>query len=68
MEDAGIQVGDLDDTSSALCLNIFLAMANAVGTIASIFVIDNLGRRYIILRTIPIIAFSWVVVSVGFIV
>lgn len=38
-----------------IILNIPLAATNAIGSIIAIFVIDNLGRRYIMLRTLPFI-------------
>ena len=49
-------------------MNIVLAFTNAVGTISSIFFIDSMGRRYLILRTVPFISISWVIVAVGIIV
>ena len=36
-----------------------------MGTIAAIFFIDRLGRRYLILRTLPFIALSWFVTAAG---
>ena len=36
-----------------------------IGTIASIFAIDKLGRRYLMLHTLPIVALAWVIVAIG---
>ena len=65
MQKAGIKIPSLDTKSSALVLNIPLSFLNAVGTIASIFFIDKLGRRYLILRTTPFVALCWFVTATG---
>ena len=65
MEKAGITIPGLSDTESSLVLNIPLSGFNATGTILSIFFIDRLGRRYIILRALPFIAVSWVITAAG---
>ena len=46
-------------------MNIPLAFFNATGTILSVFFIDGLGRRYIILRATPLIALCWMITAIG---
>lgn len=65
MEKAGITIPGLSDTESSLVLNIPLSAFNATGTFLSIFFIDRLGRRYIILRSLPFIAVSWIITAIG---
>ena len=55
----------MDEDTSAVLLNIPLASINAIGTLISVFTIDNLGRRYILLRTLPFVILGWVIVAVG---
>jgi SP family galactose:H+ symporter-like MFS transporter len=38
---------------------------NALGTLIAIFYIDKLGRRYILLRMVPFIGASLLVISLG---
>ena len=65
LKEAGITFPGLDDDTSALLLNIPLASINAIGTLISVFIIDRLGRRYILLRTLPFVILGWVVVATG---
>ena len=65
MEKAGITIPGLSDKESSLVLNIPLSFFNATGTFLSILFIDKLGRRYIILRSLPFIALSWLVTATG---
>lgn len=62
---AGITVPGLDEKTSSLLLNIPLSGLNAIGTTLAIFFIDRLGRRYIMLRSLPLIALSWIVTAFG---
>jgi len=62
---ANITIGNYSDKISALILNIPLSFTNAVGTILSILLIDRLGRRYLMLRSLPVIVFAFFVVSAG---
>jgi len=62
---AGMKVKGLEKEESALLLNIPLAVMNAIGTLISCFVIDRFGRRYIILRTLPVAGIGWLIVSGG---
>ena len=55
----------MNEDESALVLNIPLALCNAIGTILSIFFIDSMGRRYIILRSTPFMAVSWFITAIG---
>lgn len=65
MKKAGIRIPNLNENESALILNIPLSLFNAVGALVAIFVIDRLGRRFIILRTTPFMAASWFVTAAG---
>ena len=65
MQKAGITIPGLSQDESSLVLNIPLSCFNAIGTIMSIFFIDKLGRRYIILRSTPFVAISWIVTAIG---
>jgi hypothetical protein len=42
-----------------------LAAINALGTLVAVFYIDKLGRRYIILRTVPFVGLSLLVIALG---
>ena len=46
-------------------MNIPLAFFNCLGTTLSVFFIDGLGRRYIILRSTPLIALCWLITAIG---
>ena len=65
MKKAGIQLPGMTADESSLLLNIPLACFNALGTIMSVFFIDKLGRRYLILRVLPLIALSWFITAIG---
>ena len=65
MQQAGITISGMSEKQSALFLNIPLSGINALGTILSIFFIDKLGRRYIILRSTPFLAISWFITAAG---
>lgn len=65
MQQAGIKIPSLSEKESSLVLNIPLSFFNAIGTILSIFFIDRLGRRYLILRTTPLIALTWFITATG---
>ena len=65
MEKAGIVIEGMSEEQSALLLNIPLSFINGLGTLISVFFIDNLGRRYLILRSLPLIALSWFIVATG---
>lgn len=62
--DSGVTLDGVEDKERlGILLNIPLALTNAIGTTISIFIIDGLGRRYIMLRTLPGIVVSLLVVS-----
>ena len=65
MQNAGVEISGLTDDESALILNIPLGFANLLGTIVCVLYIDKLGRRSILLRTLPLMALSWVVAAIG---
>jgi hypothetical protein len=62
---AGVQIDGMDNDEAALLLNIPLAFINAVGTAISCVYIDNLGRRYLMLRTLPVSCVGWIITAVG---
>ncbi|CDW81272.1 inositol transporter 1-like [Stylonychia lemnae] len=57
--------GDESDPSSLLVASLPLAGMNALGTLIAIFYIDKLGRRYILIRMVPFIGFSLLIISLG---
>lgn len=65
MQKSGLSVGSLSKNEASLVLNIPLAFCNFVGTFLSVFVIDKLGRRAILLRTLPIMAVCWATAAIG---
>ena len=62
---ANIKIGNYSDKISGLILNIPLSLTNAVGTTISIFFIDRLGRRYMMLRSLPVIVITLLIVAGG---
>jgi hypothetical protein len=56
--------GDGDD-SAILVDSLPLAGINALGTLVAIFYIDKLGRRFILLRCIPFVGASLMVIALG---
>ena len=65
LKSAEIKFDNYSHNDSALLLNIPLACINGVGSIISVFTIDRLGRRYILLRTLPFVAIAWLIVASG---
>ena len=64
----GIKIGKFEpgDPELGVLLNIPLAFINALGSgVASLF-IDRLGRRFIMLRTLPGVLFSCLIVTASF--
>ena len=51
------------DPIVGIILNIPLALVNALGSVITVFFIDRLGRRYIMLKLLPWIVFSLVGIS-----
>lgn len=51
--ESGITIDGEEKERMAIILNIPLALTNALGSLAAVFIIDGLGRRYLILRTLP---------------
>ena len=62
---AGFSTAGMDNKQAALLYTVPLAAVNAVGNIISFALIDKLGRRYLLLRTLPLIAVSWTLVAYG---
>lgn len=57
--------GDPDNINSTLIDALPLAATNALGSVVAIFIIDRLGRRYILLRTVPIMGIALLILSAG---
>lgn len=62
---AGLKIPGMDPDESALLLNIPLAGVNAIGTLISCVYIDKLGRRFLMLRTLPISSIGWLITAFG---
>ena len=65
MEKSGITFENLSSEESALILNIPLALTNFIGTTCNVFMIDRLGRRTIMLGTLPLMTTFWVIAAIG---
>jgi len=65
MKQAGLQIEGYSKNESSLILYILLSVINAAGCIIAVFFIDRLGRRYIILRSMPVAALSWLATAIG---
>ena len=65
LKDAKITFEDYSPNDSALLLNIPLASVNAFGTLISAFAIDILGRRFMLLRMLPLVTIAWLIVASG---
>ena len=61
----GIKVDGVDDKKLSIILNIPLAAVNAIGSTVAVFVIDNMGRRFIMLRTLPGVFASLILVAIS---
>ncbi len=57
--------GDADSRSSLLVESLPFTAMNALGTLVAIFYIDRLGRRYILLRMVPFLSASHIMIAVG---
>ena len=57
--------GNPDNPNSTLIDALPLALMNFLGTIVVVIYIDKLGRRYIMLRIIPFISLSLLLLSAG---
>jgi len=64
----GLKIGDLDteNPETGVILNMPLAFMNALGSAIATFYIDRMGRRYIMLRMLPGIFCSLILVAVAF--
>ena len=62
---AGLTIPGMQPDESALLLNIPLAGVNAIGTLISCVYIDKLGRRFLMLRTLPISVIGWLITAFG---
>ena len=62
---SGISIDGYEEGEMGILLNIPLAVTNAIGSTIAIFIIDKLGRRYIMLRSLPFIFFTLCMVSLS---
>lgn len=63
LEKAGF--GNPENPNETLIDSLPLAAINALGTLIAVFYTDKLGRRYIILRTVPFVGISLLVTALG---
>ena len=57
--------GDPDSSNSTLVDSLPLAATNALGTLFAVFYMDKLGRRFILLRSLPFVSVSLLILSTG---
>ena len=57
--------GSNENKSAILVSTLPLAIVNFLGSIIVLFFIDNLGRRWILLRTLPFTSFFIALVGLG---
>ena len=55
----------MDPNKVGVVLNIPLALVNAIGSVVAVFIIDKMGRRFIMLRTLPFILVACLLVSLS---
>lgn len=66
MANSGITLEGIDDQSkTGIILAIPFYVMYLIGPIISIFIIDSFGRRYIMLRAIPLIFYSQLLIALG---
>mmetsp|Transcript_15959 Transcript_15959/g.21741 ORF Transcript_15959/g.21741 Transcript_15959/m.21741 type:complete len:88 (+) Transcript_15959:920-1183(+) len=61
----GFTITGYSKEESGVLLNIPVAFTNAVGSSLSLLMIDRLGRRYMMLRFLPLISLSLFTISTG---
>jgi MFS family permease len=65
--DTGASIEDIaDEDHLGILLSIPITITNFIGSIFAIFIIDKLGRRYLMLRAIPGVTLTLVLISVWF--
>jgi len=63
---SGITIEGIKDKEHlGILLNIPLAFTNALGSLIAVFFIDKLGRRFTMLRTVPGIFASLILISLA---
>jgi len=63
--EAGVNIDGYSKKQAAVLLNIPLTGINMIMSIVSCFLIDKFGRRYLLLRTLPVAVVGWLLVSLG---
>jgi len=58
-------VDGFDRDTLGIILNIPLALVNAIGSAVAIFIIEGTGRRQLMLKTLPFIFASCLIVSLS---
>jgi len=62
----GIEMDEIESKEKlGIILNIPLALTNALGSAVAVLVIDKMGRRYIMLRTLPGVFLACITTSVS---
>lgn len=62
----GISLGDsYDKEQTGILLNIPIVAALVLGSIIAMFIVDNLGRRWIMLRSLPIIFLAQLMIALS---
>lgn len=62
---SGWRLEGISKERMGIIMNIPLAAANAVGTISNTYMVERLGRRYVLLRFLPGACVSLLLVSLG---
>jgi hypothetical protein len=62
---AGFSLEGYTDKQAVVLFNIPLAAMNAFGNTLSIFFIDKCGRRYLMLRMLPLAGLGHLICSIG---
>uniref|UniRef100_A0A7S3MZJ0 Major facilitator superfamily (MFS) profile domain-containing protein n=1 Tax=Strombidium inclinatum TaxID=197538 RepID=A0A7S3MZJ0_9SPIT len=65
IKETGIKVDGVDPDRLSIILNIPLALVNAIGSTVAVFVIDKMGRRFIMLRTLPFTLIACLLVALS---
>mmetsp|Transcript_93861 Transcript_93861/g.129314 ORF Transcript_93861/g.129314 Transcript_93861/m.129314 type:complete len:146 (-) Transcript_93861:264-701(-) len=61
----GFQLNGFDEDETGIILNLPLAFTNALGTCVAMLFIDRMGRRYTMLRFLPLCSIGMFIVALG---
>jgi len=65
IQETGISSDSIDNETLLIILNVPLAFVNAIGSAVAVLLIEKMGRRFIMLRTLPFIVLSCMLVSLS---